>query len=206
MRVRVSKFATGIIPDACSSADVFFTSEVYSSRDFTILVLDDNSSAISLNQISTLQGCSNTVLPITYNIFGSPNINTNYRIELSDINENWQNIISLGTSTTSPINITIPNNLSTSGNYQLRLLSDSPNTYYFQNVRAFSYFNKMESTKSGQWNSLNSWSCGRLPIATDDIYINTGHIIKLENYIGNAKSIFLNGTLQYINGNVRVNN
>ena len=207
MRVRVSKYATEIIPDGCSlPTNLFFTSEVYGTRDFGLLILDNNTTAISLRENTALNGCFNTTIPMNIDINGVTPNNINYRLELSDINGLWQNPLVIGTSTTSPINITIPNNLSTNGNYQLRLLSDSPNTYYFQNERAFNYFDKMKSIKSGNWNISNIWSCGRLPQVVDDVYISNGHTVKLENYTGNAKSIFLDGFLQYLNGSVKIGN
>ena len=207
MRVRVSKYASGIIQEACSlPTNLFFTSEVYGTRDFGLLILDNNSTAVSLQENNLLKGCDNSVISMNLNINGITPNNINYRLELSDINGLWQNPLVVGTSTTNPINMTIPNNLSITGNYQLRLLSDAPNAYYFQNTRNLKYFNKMESMNSGLWNTQSIWSCGRLPQITDDVYINSGHVIKLENYNGNAKSIFLNGTLQYINGSVRVSN
>jgi GEVED domain len=207
MRVRVSKYASEIIQEACSlPTNLFFTSEVYGTRDFGLLILDDNTTAISLIGNTQFSGCSNSIFPMDFNMNGViPNI-SNFRLELSDINGNWQNPLTVGTSTTNPINFIIPNNLSSTGNYQLRLLSDIPNSYYFQNIRPFKYFNRMESMSSGLWNTQNTWSCGRLPQVTDDVYINSGHTIKLENYNGNAKSIFLNGTLQYTNGSVKVSN
>jgi hypothetical protein len=207
MRVRVSKYASDIIQEACSlPANLFFTSELYGTRDFGLLILENNTTAISLRENTTLRGCYNSIIPMNINVNGAIANSINYRLELSDINGLWQNPLIVGTSATSPINITIPNNLSTTGNYQLRLLSDAPNAYYFQNTRNFKYYDKMESINSGLWNTQSIWSCGRFPQLTDDVYINSGHSIKLENYNGNARYIFLNGTLQYINGSVRLSN
>jgi hypothetical protein len=35
----------------------------------------------------------------------------------------------------------------------------------------------LESLKSGSWSDPTTWSCNRVPTATDDVIINTGHII-----------------------------
>ncbi|MCU0469641.1 MAG: YCF48-related protein [Arcicella sp.] len=37
--------------------------------------------------------------------------------------------------------------------------------------------NGIESLKSGSWSDPTTWSCNRVPTATDDVIINTGHII-----------------------------
>jgi N-acetylneuraminic acid mutarotase len=64
----------------------------------------------------------------------------------------------------------------------------------------------MYSLKSGNWNDGNTWSCGRVPIATDPITIK-GHIIDLA---GNcfAKNIIYNnsGSLNFtISSNLKLN-
>jgi N-acetylneuraminic acid mutarotase len=51
---------------------------------------------------------------------------------------------------------------------------------------------KMYSLKSDNWNSNTTWSCGRVPIISDDIYI-YGHTIDLTGN-GYAKSVIYNST------------
>ena len=51
----------------------------------------------------------------------------------------------------------------------------------------------MHSTKSGNWNNITVWSCGRLPLATDPIQI--AHTVTL-NTNGTTKSLDLRGILQ----------
>jgi ELWxxDGT repeat protein len=57
----------------------------------------------------------------------------------------------------------------------------------------------MQSLKSGSWHDAAVWSCGRLPLASDDITIATGHSITLES-AGTARSLALQGVLQFLAG------
>jgi hypothetical protein len=56
---------------------------------------------------------------------------------------------------------------------------------------------KQQSIKTNTWNDASSWACGTVPILTDEVIINKGHIISLpNNYTGFLKNLELNGTLQ----------
>ena len=64
---------------------------------------------------------------------------------------------------------------------------------------------KMETTKSGSWNDPTVWSCNKIPEITDDIYINSTHIIQVpatnntiyanKIYYRGGKVILSNGTI-----------
>jgi hypothetical protein len=58
-----------------------------------------------------------------------------------------------------------------------------------------------ESVSNGAWTSSATWSCGRIPLATDEVIIKTGHNITL-NAEASAKSLEIqtNSTLQYQSG------
>jgi hypothetical protein len=55
--------------------------------------------------------------------------------------------------------------------------------------------NAMVSTKSGNWNDITVWSCGRLPLATDPVQIAPTHTVTL-NANGVVKSLDVRGILQ----------
>ena len=61
---------------------------------------------------------------------------------------------------------------------------------------------KMETTKSGNWNDPTVWSCNRIPEITDDIYINSTHIIQVPS---TYTTIFAN-KIYYRGGSVQLSN
>jgi len=52
------------------------------------------------------------------------------------------------------------------------------------------------SLKSGNWNDVSVWSCGRVPLNTEPVTISAGHVITL-NVVGNAQRLTLLGRLTY---------
>ena len=60
---------------------------------------------------------------------------------------------------------------------------------------------QMISVKTGAWNDPTVWSCNRIPTATDNITIETGHIVTVPAGTFNVKNITDKGTLSYaLNG------
>jgi hypothetical protein len=57
-----------------------------------------------------------------------------------------------------------------------------------------------ESLISGNWNQPSIWSCNRIPNATDNTVINTGHTISTQNNINSVKSLMNKGVLKLGNG------
>ena len=54
-----------------------------------------------------------------------------------------------------------------------------------------------ETIKSGSWTDASTWSCNRIPTATDDIFINIGHTITDNGNIIRAKTLnYRGGVLQ----------
>jgi Carbohydrate esterase, sialic acid-specific acetylesterase len=51
------------------------------------------------------------------------------------------------------------------------------------------------SLKSGDWNDVTVWSGGRVPNLNDDVILNAGHVVALNN-VGHAKNLILKGELQ----------
>ncbi len=57
---------------------------------------------------------------------------------------------------------------------------------------------KQQSIKTFNWNDVSTWSCGTVPVITEDILINKGHTVTVpNNYTGFMKDLQLNGSLQY---------
>jgi surface protein len=60
--------------------------------------------------------------------------------------------------------------------------------------------NELYSTNSGAWNTANTWSCNRVPLATDVVTINPGHIISVPTGTFPVKNIVNNGTVSFNTG------
>jgi hypothetical protein len=57
---------------------------------------------------------------------------------------------------------------------------------------------KQQSIKTFNWNDASTWSCGTVPVVTEDILINKGHTVTIpNNYTGFMKDLQLNGNLQH---------
>jgi hypothetical protein len=57
---------------------------------------------------------------------------------------------------------------------------------------------KQQSIKTFNWNDTSTWSCGTVPVVTEDILINKGHTVTIpNNYTGFMKDLQLNGALNY---------
>jgi HYR domain len=65
----------------------------------------------------------------------------------------------------------------------------------------------MSTTKSGAWNDPTVWSCGRIPVATDPVTINSGHVITVPTGPFPVKNItYAGGTIQLsTGGNIQLN-
>lgn len=70
---------------------------------------------------------------------------------------------------------------------------------YFCNI-------SIKSLKSGNWDDPTVWSCGRVPLVSDNVEIQTGHIININANTYIVKSITINGTVHFEgNGTVEIN-
>lgn len=58
----------------------------------------------------------------------------------------------------------------------------------------------MISIKSGSWNDPTTWSCGRVPTASDDITIDNGHTVNVPTGSFQVKNVSQKGTLQFQTG------
>ena len=59
----------------------------------------------------------------------------------------------------------------------------------------------MYSVRTGNWNQSTTWSCGRIPILTDDITISGGNTVTIPNGVSaTLKLLNLIGTLNVQTG------
>ena len=86
------------------------------------------------------------------------------------------------------------------GGIVIRLNQTQAESLYFDEIKLL-YCNNMFSINTGNWNTPSTWSCGRIPIVTDDITINAGHTISIPNGVNaNLKFLYLLGTLNPLSG------
>lgn len=52
------------------------------------------------------------------------------------------------------------------------------------------------SVASGNWNSVSTWSCGRIPTLCDNVVIDSGHIVTLATTSAEARSVQMNDKAQ----------
>jgi hypothetical protein len=80
--------------------------------------------------------------------------------------------------------------------------SNTPYQFGFYKSSVANCCLKMETTKSGNWNDPSVWSCNRIPEISDNIYINSSHIIQVPS---TTTSIFAN-KIYYRGGRVQLSN
>lgn len=59
--------------------------------------------------------------------------------------------------------------------------------------------NSMYSVASGNWQNVAVWSCGRLPVVTDDVTVSQGHTVEVLNNKAAAKNIIQIGNVLFTN-------
>lgn len=57
----------------------------------------------------------------------------------------------------------------------------------------------MYSIVSGNWDLASTWSCGRIPLSSDNVTVSTGHTVTIRDANARAKNLFDNGQLLYVN-------
>ena len=71
---------------------------------------------------------------------------------------------------------------------------------YFDEIKLV-YCSQMYSVRTGNWNQSTTWSCGRIPILTDDITISGGNTVTIPNGVSaTLKLLNLIGTLNVQTG------
>jgi uncharacterized protein (DUF1501 family) len=69
--------------------------------------------------------------------------------------------------------------------------------FLFRNFPTISLFSDViETIASGSWNDRNVWTSGRPPFPNENVRVNTGHIIKVNQSI-TVRSIQINGKLEF---------
>ena len=86
------------------------------------------------------------------------------------------------------------------GRIVIKLLQTQAQSLYFDEIKLL-HCNNMFSINTGNWNAPSTWSCGRIPIVTDDITINAGHTVSIPNGVNaNLKFLYLLGILNPLSG------
>jgi hypothetical protein len=98
--------------------------------------------------------------------------------------------------------------LSDADTYKIRVVSTSPPVIGTVAVQPLKIRNQdsisIVSIKTGNWNDADTWSCGRVPIITNNITIAGGHTITIPNgQTGFANNLTQIGTLVNA-GNLRL--
>jgi glucose/arabinose dehydrogenase len=71
-------------------------------------------------------------------------------------------------------------NPTTIGKIVIRLNQTQAESLYFDEIKLV-HCAYMNSVQTGNWNTPSTWSCGRVPILTDIVTINTGHTVTVLN-------------------------
>ena len=119
------------------------------------------------------------------------------KIFISDVNINYNNTQwkKDGVNIPNPSGKTNYFNVTQSGDYSVSYTSGTCTVE--SNSIKINIGDKQQSIKSNNWDNPTSWACGTVPIVTDEVIINKGHIISLpDNYTGFLKNLELNGILQ----------
>ena len=86
------------------------------------------------------------------------------------------------------------------GRIVIRLNQTQSQSLYFDEIKLV-HCAEMFSLNTGNWNAPTTWSCGRIPIVTDDIRINSGHTVTIPNGVNaSLKFLYLLGTLNPLSG------
>jgi pimeloyl-ACP methyl ester carboxylesterase len=152
--------------------------------------------------------CTGATISVPFTITGGVfDVGNQSIVQLSDAS--GENFVSLETTgISSPLSARIPNGLSDADTYKIRVVSTSPPVIGTVAVQPLKIRNQdsisIVSIKTGNWNDADTWSCGRVPIITNNITIAGGHTITIPNgQTGFANNLTQIGTL--INaGNLRL--
>lgn len=152
--------------------------------------------------------CTGATISVPFATTGGVfDVGNQYIVQLSDAS--GENFVSLETSgITSPLSARIPNGLSNADTYKIRVVSTSPPVIGTVAVQPIKIRNQdivpIVSVKTGNWNDANTWSCGRIPIITNNITIAGGHTVAIPNgQTGFANNLIQIGTLLNA-GNLRL--
>jgi hypothetical protein len=130
-------------------------------------------------------------LPTVYNTCVSSN-KLNIQLNASFSNVQWTR------NTTATDTVASLSNISaTSGSYIARVKDNRGNILLTPKINIPSNFSGLipiQSLATGNWNNINTWSCGRIPTILDDVTIQTGHLITLPTAsTGNFRDLTING-------------
>lgn len=83
------------------------------------------------------------------------------------------------------------------GNYSLSIIDNTCNAS--SNAVSIRIGGVQQSIKTANWTDISMWSCGNIPVLTDEVIINLGHLVTIpNNYSSTIKRlIFKGGTLYH---------
>lgn len=93
------------------------------------------------------------------------------------------------------------------GKVVIKLNQSQTESLYFDEIKLL-YCADMQSVKTGVWDDPSVWSCGRIPVVTDTVTINTEHTVTIANgQSATLNLLYLLGTLNKEVGSVlNINN
>jgi glucose/arabinose dehydrogenase len=91
-------------------------------------------------------------------------------------------------------------NLTQLGKISFKLNQTQSQSLYFDEIKLV-HCSNMYSVQTGNWNQTTTWSCGRIPISTDDITVSGGHTVTIPNGVSATLNFLqLIGTLNVQTG------
>jgi trimeric autotransporter adhesin len=153
-----------------------------------------NSSIFTLNQNSTI---SNPTIIFTDSVKCAGqtiHLSTNYYTNSAIFQWKKDNVNIIGANSSSY-------NATLTGNYNLSVIDNTCNSESSSKDLTIGGF--QQSIKTSSWTDNSTWSCGSIPSLTDEVIINTGHIVSIpDNYSSVIKKLILKGTLLHGNNSV----
>ncbi len=135
--------------------------------------------------------------------------NTSYPLQIQTFNDNTDGGVGSGSISVSAdankwkyvqLGWNLFGSPSKVGRIVIKLLQTQTESLYFDEIKLL-HCAEMYSNNSGNWNAPTTWSCGRVPIVTDDITINAGHTVSIPNGVNaTLKFLYLLGTLNPLSG------
>jgi trimeric autotransporter adhesin len=85
----------------------------------------------------------------------------------------------------------------TTGNYSFSIIDNACNAN--SNPVGVRIGGVQQSLKTSNWTDITTWSCGNVPVLTDEVIINSGHLVTIPNNYASTikKLIFKGGILSY---------
>ena len=133
----------------------------------------------------------NTTYPFQLQAFATTSGNGGSTLGLSADANKWTHFL---------LDWAILGNLTQISKVAFTLNQTQSQSLYFDEIKLV-YCSQMYSVRTGNWNQNTTWSCGRIPISTDDITISGGNTVTIPNGVSaTLKFLELIGTLKIQTG------